>query len=184
MTRSVRGPTTPRKEEDLTLRIPTQPGCALAPQGHSLCLWCFLATDKNLLDEHRKAGRFIQRCFWCRTNPGRQSGAHRCLGQSPSSFSCSIISQAVTRDADLRWAGEAQETVTPAEEGSMVSGPCLVSHLSFSSFRWQLGRRRENCMDCGMAEVRVYQLLFAAGSETILGHQLRGRAVESSDLEH
>lgn len=143
----------------------------------------FLATDKNLLDEHRKAGCFIQRCFWCRTNPGRQSGAHRCLGQSPSSFSCSIISQVVTRDADLRWAGEAQETVTPAEEGSMVRGPCLVSHLSSSSFRWQLGRRRENCMDCGMAEVRVYQLLFAAGSETILGHQLRGSAVESSDLE-
>ena len=39
-------------------------------------------------------------------------------------------------------------------------------------------------MDSGMAEVRVYQLLFAAGSETILGHQLRGRAIESSDLEH
>ena len=25
------GPSTPRKEEDLTLRIPTQRGCALAP---------------------------------------------------------------------------------------------------------------------------------------------------------
>ena len=66
----------------------------------------------------------------------------------------------------------------------MVRVPCLVSHLSFCPFRWQLGRRGKNCMDSGMAEVRVYQLLFAAGSETILGHQLRGRAVESSDLEH
>ena len=37
-------------------------------------------------------------------------------------------------------------------------------------------------MDSGMAEVRIYQLLFAAGSDIILGHQLRGRAVELSDL--
>lgn len=37
-------------------------------------------------------------------------------------------------------------------------------------------------MDSGMAEVRIYQLLFAAGSDIILGHQLWGRAVESSDL--
>ena len=130
------GPSTPRKEEDLPLRISTQPGCALAPQGHSLFVVFenarFLATDKNLLDEHRKAGRFIQRCFWCRTNPGRQSGAHRCLGQSPSSFSCSIISQAVTRVASLRWAGEAQETVTLRKRAAAWWG-CLALCLTLVS---------------------------------------------------
>ena len=53
MTSSVGGPSVPRKEEDLPLRISTQPGCALAPQGHSLFVVFknahFLATDKNLL---------------------------------------------------------------------------------------------------------------------------------------
>lgn len=115
------GPSTPRKEEDLPLRISTQPGCALAPQGHSLFVVFenarFLATDKNFL--------------WAFHSemPGRQSGAHRCLGQSPSSFSCSIISQAVTRVANLRWAGEAQETVTLRKRAAAWWG-CLALCLT------------------------------------------------------
>lgn len=73
------GPSTPRKEEDLTLRIPTQRGCALAPQGHGLCLWssrmhlswpqiktCWVNTE-------RLGVSFKQRCFWSRANLGKQS---------------------------------------------------------------------------------------------------------------
>ena len=177
------GPSTPRKEEDLPLRISTQPGCALAPQGHSLFVVFenarFLATDKNFLWAFHSEMLLVSRQSWQaeRGTPvpwaepfllfllNHQPGGHQ--GCQPQ----------------MGWRGPGNSD--PAEEGSsMVGVPCLVSQLSFCPFRWQLGRRGKNCTDSGMAEVRVYQLLFAAGSETILGHQPWGGVVESSDLEH
>ena len=88
-----------------------------------------MATDKNLLGELRKAGPLIQtEVLLVSCQSWQAERAHRCLMQSLSSSSCSIISRAVTRDATLRWAGEAQETVTPAGEGGVVRvpRPCLI----------------------------------------------------------
>lgn len=53
---------------------------------------------------------------------------------SLSSFSCTLITRVATKDASLGRAGDAQETMTPPEEGGMVTVRCVVSHWSFCVF--------------------------------------------------